>query len=88
VLPVADRTLTDDPIEALLGVMRAFQRDEGLSDKQMATKLGVPRSTWTAAKNGAFRPGLEFVQRVGGQPEFRQQARAILLPASSADGNR
>mgnify|MGYP001583983901 CR=1 FL=1 len=91
VLPVAVSELTGDPLAALLESMRGYQREEGLSDKQMAAKLGIPRSTWTAAKNGSFRPGLEFVQKVAICAECRQLARTILLPASgvhSADGGR
>lgn len=80
--------LNTDPIEALLETIRQFQRDEGWTDKQVAAKLGVPRSTWSAAKNGLFRPGLTFVQKCAASPEFRQQARAILLPGGAANGAR
>lgn len=71
---------TTDPIEELLGAMREYQRAERLSDVEMSTLLGVPRSTWTAAKNGVFKPGIPFVHKIARCAVFRDLAQAILIP--------
>lgn len=73
-----------DPIAALVAQITHYQDERGLSDHALAARLGVPRSTWTAAKNGRFRPGLRFVQQVAHRREFRATARDILVPGGRA----
>lgn len=68
----------DEPIWKLVDALAARQRELELNDREFATRLGVPRASWTAAKLRKYRPGLGFVQKVARSRGFAQLARPYL----------
>jgi DNA-binding XRE family transcriptional regulator len=68
------------PMERLVDTIRDYQERYELSDARVAEKLGVPRTTWTAIRNGQYPPRLEFAQAAARTPEFRATAIEVLVP--------
>lgn len=59
--------------------IKNLQTFRGLSDKELAQKLGVDPSTWSKIKNGHRPPGGKFLRAVAKQfPELRKALMGYL----------
>lgn len=67
-----------DPMKQLVAAIAAYQEQQEMSDREMAEELGVPRSTWSAARLGHFAPGLKFAKTVARVARFRDVAQKAL----------
>ena len=69
-----------DPMERLIAEIRDYQRRYRLSDRALAAKLGLPRTTWRAIRIREYRPRLQFAQDCLPLVEFRDAALNVLVP--------
>jgi len=65
-------------IEAL----REIQKENGLTDQQLADILGFHRTSWARIKNGKNPPSARFVQAV------REHYPSIFLPADATNNGK
>lgn len=56
-----DRMLSNGQYSDMLSKLTAIQTEQGLTDAEMAGRLGIGRSTWTEVRNGRL-PISERVQ--------------------------
>jgi transcriptional regulator with XRE-family HTH domain len=69
---------------ALVDRIKTYQSTMGLSDAQVARRLGVTRTGWLAIRRGENAPTLRFAQKAARIAEFREAAIAVLVPAVAA----
>lgn len=78
--PATARRAKAPPSAELVEAMKDYQTRYSLSDGDMAKRIGVPRTTWTAIRVGQYTASLSFARKAYLMPEFRHLAQAVLLP--------
>jgi transcriptional regulator with XRE-family HTH domain len=68
----------------LVDRIKTYQSTMGLSDAQVARRLGVTRTGWLAIRRGESTPTLRFAQKAARIPEFRDAAIDVLVPPVTA----
>lgn len=77
-----------DPAADLVRALRRYQTDRGLTDKQLADRIGVSRTLWVQVRQAQVPVTERFATRAATITEIRPFALAILAPEPAPPANK
>lgn len=71
--------MENEAMKRLVQRLVAIQQSEGITDEEMANRLGVGRSTWSYIKRGIYSPSLSTLGKINlAFPGLRKDVQEVI----------